>query len=92
MNKHGRGPLADDTYKISRLSDKKCCLPYLALRFKIKKKQRTSRIKRKPYFCICQKAQISPVTTQVDQSICFIAALIEMIEKSPKILNPKLKD
>ena len=34
--------------------------------------------------------------TQVDQSICFFAILIEnlpaLIEKSPKIFNPKLKD
>ena len=32
---------------------------------------------RKSYFCICQKVQISPVATQVDQSICFYAILIE---------------
>ena len=39
---------------------------------------------------------MSPVTTKVDQSLCFFATLIEnflaLIEKSPKILNPKLKD
>ena len=56
----------------------------------------TSPIMKKTLFCICQKAQISSVTTQVDQSLCFFATLIEnlptMIEKSPKILNPKLKD
>ena len=44
----------------------------------------------------CQKARISSVTTQVDQSQCFFATLIEHfsapIEKSPKILNPELKD
>ena len=48
------------------------------------------------YFCICQKARISPVTTHIDQSLRFFATLIEffpaLIEKSPKILNPKLKD
>ena len=45
---------------------------------------------------MCQKAQISSVTTQVDQKPCFFDTLIEnlpaLIEKSPKILNPKLKD
>ena len=39
---------------------------------------------------------MSPVTTQVDQSLCFFATLIEnlpaLIEKSQKILNPKLRD
>ena len=53
----------------------------------------TSRTMRKSHFCICQKAQISSVSTQVDQSLCFFAALIEnlpaLTEKYPKILNPK---
>ena len=46
--------------------------------------------------CICQKAQISSVSTQVEQSVCFFATLIgnlpALIEKSQKILNSKLKD
>ena len=48
------------------------------------------------FFAIAKKAQISSVTTQVDQNFAFFATLIlnlpALIEKSPKILNPKLKD
>ena len=58
--------------------------------------QLTSRIMSKSYFCNHQKAQISSVSTQVEQSLCFFATLIgnlpALIEKSQKILNPKLKD
>ena len=40
--------------------------------------------------------QISSVTALVDQSLCFFASPIEnihaLIEKSPKDLNPELKD
>ena len=48
-----------------------------------------------PSFCICRKAHISSVTTQVDQSLCFFATLIEnhpaLIKKFRKIFNPKFK-
>ena len=51
---------------------------------------------RKSYFCMCQNAQIRLVSTQVNKRLCFFATLIEtfpaLIEISPKILNPKLKD
>ena len=46
--------------------------------------------------CICQKAQIGSVSTQVELSLCFFATLIgnlpALIENSQKIFNPKLKD
>ena len=55
----------------------------------------TSLTMRKYYFCICQKAQISSVNTQLNQGLYFFALLIEnfpaLIEKSPKILNLKLE-
>ena len=55
----------------------------------------TSPTLRKYYFCICQKAQISSVNTQLDQGLCFFAILIEnfpaLIERAPKILNLKLE-
>ena len=47
---------------------------------------------RKSFFAyLYQKAQIRLVITQVDQSLCFFATLIEslpaLIQKAPKILN-----
>ena len=53
---------------------------------------------RKSYFAYIPKGadKINLVTTQVDQSLCFFATPIEtlpaLIEKSPKIINKKLKD
>ena len=48
--------------------------------------------RKKILFLHMQKGTENPVTTQVDQSLCFFAILIKnlpaLIEKSPKILNP----